>query len=205
MWKKHPIYSDYYANENGEIMSINYRKKHIKKIIKQTKLKNGYLIVSINGNSISSHRFIWECFNGLLENGLTIDHINTLRNDNRIENLKKCTQCENNRNKLTIQHLREIKSRLYGKKVLKLDKKSKEIICWYPSISEAARKNNITPKYIRWVCENRNGYYTVDINGNIRMNFIHVNGENGGLQNVIIVFMIMMLKQFQMNLTMMKN
>lgn len=161
MWKSHPINSNYQANENGEIKSLNYKGKQIEKIIKQTKTPSGYLIVSINGKSMHSHRFIWECFNGIIENGMTIDHINTCRSDNRIDNLRKCSYTENNRNELTLNHIRESAAKFKGKKVLKLDKNTNEILGWYPSISEAARKNGISSKnYIKWVCEGKNGYYT---------------------------------------------
>lgn len=161
MWKNHPINLNYQANENGEIKSLNYRGTQKEKILKQTKKPSGYLVVSINGKLTNSHRFIWECFNGLIEDGMVIDHINTCRSDNRIANLKKCTYLENSKNELTKIHLRETASKYKGKKVLKLDKKTSEILGWYPSISEAARKNGISTKnYIRWVCNGKDGYNT---------------------------------------------
>lgn len=154
MWKKHPIYENYEANENGEIRSSV-------SIIKQTKVKHGYLVCHINNKNIYSHRFIWECFNGLLTEGEAIDHLNTVRTDNRLVNLKKCDYMKNMANELTRLHLREAKAKQCGKKVLKLDKYTEEILGWYPSISEATRENGISCKnYIRYVCEGRKGYYT---------------------------------------------
>ena len=41
------------------------------------------------------HRFIWECYNGLITDGLIIDHINDIRDDNRLCNLQLMTQQEN--------------------------------------------------------------------------------------------------------------
>ena len=162
MWKNHPIYKNYQANENGEIRCSNYKKiEGNVKVIKQTKSRNGYLKINVRKKVIPVHRFIWECFNGLLDKEKAIDHINTDRTDNRIENLKSCTFTENMANELTREHLRKVKSKLCGKKVLKLDKNTEEIIGWYPSISDAARKNGISSKnYIRWVCEGKKGFYT---------------------------------------------
>lgn len=154
MWKKHPTYEKYEANEDGEIRLST-------SLLKQTKVKHGYFICRINGRNMYSHRFIWECFNGILRKGEVIDHLNTIRTDNRISNLKKCDYTENMSNELTRLHLREAKAKQCGKKVLKLDKHTNEIIDWYPSISEAARANKISTKnYIRYVCEGRKGYYT---------------------------------------------
>ena len=49
------------------------------------------------------HRLAYETFVGEIPQGLTIDHINTVRDDNRIDNLRCVTQKENNNNPLTRQ------------------------------------------------------------------------------------------------------
>ena len=41
------------------------------------------------------HRFVWECFNGLIPEGKVIDHINDIKTDNRLCNLQQITQQEN--------------------------------------------------------------------------------------------------------------
>ena len=41
------------------------------------------------------HRFIWECFNGLIPEGKVIDHINNDKKDNRLCNLQIMTQQQN--------------------------------------------------------------------------------------------------------------
>ena len=161
MWKKHPIYENYEANESGEIRSLDYGKNGKPKIVKQTRKKDGYVIFSVRGKNIFSHRFVWECFNGLLEKGEAVDHLNTIRDDNRIENLRKGNYTSNMSNELTRLHLREAKAKQCGKKVLKLDKHTGEILGWYPSIAEATRANKIScTNYIRYVCEGRKGFYT---------------------------------------------
>ena len=73
----HPIYDDYEASTDGII-----RHKRNKKNIGIVN-KFGYIQITVyvNGKvkSYRSHRFIWECFNGLITDGLVIDHINRNR------------------------------------------------------------------------------------------------------------------------------
>ena len=41
------------------------------------------------------HRFVWECFNGDIPEGKVIDHINNIKDDNRLCNLQLMTQQQN--------------------------------------------------------------------------------------------------------------
>jgi len=59
--------------------------------------KNYYIHI---GNNLA-HRLIWEYVNGSIPDGYFIDHINGIRNDNRIENLRLVTTAENSQNRQT--------------------------------------------------------------------------------------------------------
>lgn len=65
------------------------------------KTKNGYMHVSINGKQVLMHRFVYEAFNGEIPEGYEIDHKNTVRDDNRLENLRIATPKENRNNPIT--------------------------------------------------------------------------------------------------------
>ena len=52
----------------------------------------GYIIVKVTQKSLKVHRVIWEMHNGPIPKGMTIDHINHIRDDNRIENLRMVRQ-----------------------------------------------------------------------------------------------------------------
>lgn len=57
----------------------------------------GYVKVRADGKMYMAHRLIWKMFNKDFETG-TLDHINNNRSDNRIENLRIASRCENNQN-----------------------------------------------------------------------------------------------------------
>lgn len=58
---------------------------------------NGYVYIKISGKSYRAHRLAWLYVNGSLPSN-PIDHINGIRHDNRIANLRECTNAENSHN-----------------------------------------------------------------------------------------------------------
>ena len=91
----HPIYNQYQANRNGIIRHI----KHKKPLGKPN--SRSYLKISINDNGkikrFYNHRFIYECFHGVITDKRVIDHVNNIKTDNRLDNLQLITQSENRR------------------------------------------------------------------------------------------------------------
>ena len=59
----------------------------------------GYLNVSVNGRDYAVHRIVMLMCYGFYGEGLEVDHINHVRNDNHLVNLRFVTHGENMRNK----------------------------------------------------------------------------------------------------------
>ena len=95
VYNVHPFYDLYATNESGEVINI------IKKVpSKGMKQQSGYMCGSIRKDggrqeTRQVHRFVWECFNGIIPEGKVIDHINNDKEDNRICNLQLLTQQQN--------------------------------------------------------------------------------------------------------------
>ena len=96
VYKLHPVYDLYASNEAGKVINI------VKKCpMTGTKNHNGYNMCAVRKHGQKGqkqyyvHRFVWECFNGLIPEGKVIDHENDIKTDNRLCNLQQITQQEN--------------------------------------------------------------------------------------------------------------
>lgn len=109
----------YSASAEGFIYGYKYGK-----YLKGHKNHRGYFLVTLYKDGrcgkFSVHRLVAEAFIPNPENKPEVDHINTIRDDNRIENLKWVTRKENCNNPLSLKHTgdarRGEKHYLYGKK-----------------------------------------------------------------------------------------
>lgn len=85
-----------FFDANYEVSNLGRLRNKITKIIHKGSLKNGYIIVSVNNYNYSLHRLIlqtWQPIDNYEE--MTVDHINGIRTDNRLENLRWVTNEEN--------------------------------------------------------------------------------------------------------------
>ena len=64
--------------------------------------RNGYIDISHGDVRYGAHRMIWIYHNGLIPESMVIDHINGVRDDNKIINLQLCSHADNIR-KATIR------------------------------------------------------------------------------------------------------
>jgi hypothetical protein len=60
--------------------------------------RSGYRNISIRSKTQLEHRVIWEMHHGEIPDGYQVDHINRVRDDNRIENLRLVTPGQNRLN-----------------------------------------------------------------------------------------------------------
>lgn len=62
------------------------------------KRSDGYLVVQFMGQKYKIHKLVWILHHGNYPTGYELDHINGIRTDNRIENLRLVTHGDNMRN-----------------------------------------------------------------------------------------------------------
>lgn len=90
----------FFITDNGEIYSSTRK-------YKCSRRKNGYSCVTVNYKTFYVHRLVWKTFNGEIPDGYEIDHKNTVRDDNRLDNLRLVSSSENKRNPITIEKYRK--------------------------------------------------------------------------------------------------
>lgn len=131
------------------------------KILKWMTDFHGYLVVELRNNGDRkggfSHRLIAQAFIQNPENKPEINHINGIKNDNRIENLEWCTKLENiqhscrtglRRDNRGITHYRSLP-------VMVIDEKNVSVTS-YCSMSMAAKYLGVKPSSVcRYVRKNR--------------------------------------------------
>ena len=94
----HPKYKYYLASRCGQILSLKQKEK---RILKFGNNGNNYLIFSLCENNKKKnylvHRFVYECFKGVIPKGMHTDHYDNDRKNNSIDNLQLLFPRENTR------------------------------------------------------------------------------------------------------------
>ena len=92
----HPIFTNYAASKDGEILNVKTGR-----ILKKNLTDMGYYQFKVNDKKLIKpknyyiHRFEWECVRGVIPEGFVIDHIDSVRTNNKTENLQLLTLVEN--------------------------------------------------------------------------------------------------------------
>lgn len=129
-WKEIPFLNGYYANKDGRIYS-----KSSSKCLNGS-YRNGYKRINVKGKMYSVHLLIYETFVDKVPKGYVLDHINGIRDDNRLDNLKCVTQSENMFNAQRNGHKGQHRVAQYD-----LDM---NFIKEFPSFSAAAKEYGVT-------------------------------------------------------------
>lgn len=91
-----PGFSKYAVSTNGDVYSFAKYKEG--RLLKQKTIHNGYKLVQLGRDNYKLvHRLVAETFIPNPENKRTVNHINSVKTDNRLENLEWNTYSENHK------------------------------------------------------------------------------------------------------------
>lgn len=169
IWKTIDGYPDYMISSMGRVKSLDReilnRWGNGYRLIKGKILKGGkhrgYLYVSLSRNgkckTFTVHKLVAQHFIPNPNNLSEIDHINTDRTDNRVENLRWCTHKENQNNTVTKSKMKLNKSK--SKPILQFSKDGEFIKKWN-SCSDIKRELGYNQSSISACCHNMKSYHT---------------------------------------------
>ena len=90
----HPIFTNYAASKDDEILNVKTGR-----ILKKNLTDQGNYQFQVNDKkklikpkNYYIHRFEWECVKGVIPEGFVIDHIDSVKTNNKIENLQLLSQ-----------------------------------------------------------------------------------------------------------------
>ena len=167
----------YEVSSLGRVCSLHGRKGRQRYIMKQKLTRYGYYEVQLSKDgiqrSILVHILVARAFIPNPENKDQIDHINAIRTDNRVENLRWATSHENHINPITVENYRKkFSSQAYRNRKREdyyksgaqdaleaaNEERKRPVYCielnkLFPSLREAERKTGCFAVNIKVTCE----------------------------------------------------
>lgn len=177
-WKAVPGYVGLYEVSNyGAVRSLYGGKVSY---LNNKKDRDGYCQIVLSRDCkrkwFRVHRLVWEAFNGKIPDGYEIDHVNAIRNDNRLSNLRVVTRKGNMANQITAERHREAtreankrrsqdpqwreanreaNRKARNKPILQLDKTTGEVIREWECTADVERELSINNANISECCNGK--------------------------------------------------
>lgn len=153
-------FPNYYISKCGKVYSTKYHNGTTNRLMKSWDNGEGYNQIQINNKSFKVHRLVAKVFIPNPKNKPQVNHINGIKNDNRVENLEWCTHSENQKHafKLGLQKPQNKgkfgKNHHSSKKVNQYDLDSNFIKTW-DSMMDIARELDISHANISACCKGK--------------------------------------------------
>ena len=157
VYKIHPIYDLYAGSKDGNVIHIIKQVPH-----KGSYNRFGYLQCMVRRHGQSGqkryqvNRFVYECFNGIVPIGLEIDHINNIRDDNRLCNLHLLTPQQNRKKSAKDRDYEFVGKNHQNKKCLKATNKNTNEISYFNSMYAVQQHLQINAGIVKMTCEGIN-------------------------------------------------
>ena len=157
VYKVHPVYNLYASDENGNIIHLVKQVPSIGQ-----KHKSGYMLCMVrkhrqNGQKCHSvHRFVYECFNGIIPDGKVIDHVNNIKDDNRLCNLQLMSHQENCKKSAKGRDYTFAAKNHQNKKCVKATNSDTNEVSYYNSMYAVHQHLGINAGIVKMVCEGIN-------------------------------------------------
>jgi hypothetical protein len=155
VWKPVVGFEEYYeVTDYGVVKSIR-KGNYYNKIMHPYLAGEGYLYLHVKiGNKsphLLIHRVVADAFIPNPEHKKYIDHINTVKTDNRVENLRWCTNSENSLNPITNKRRKHVAKKIAFD--ISIHVINEETGTWFNSMLDAAKVFNINAKSVKSSCE----------------------------------------------------
>ena len=170
--KRHQLYNNYGADTNGNVYSIGMKTI---KVLKGGKTYHGYKTLYIAKRTFLAHRFIYECFHGIINDKKVIDHIDDVRDNNSISNLQLVTAQENCKKSAKNRNYDFAKNNHFNTHKVKATCEDGSVE-YFASLYGVQRDLGINAGIVKMVCErlNRAKHGISKINGK-KYSFVYIN------------------------------
>lgn len=166
-WRDIPGYEGLYQVSNlGRVKSLKRPNRHgtftYKQVILKQRIKRGYYVVYLYKDKEVSNflvsRLVATAFIPNPDNKPFVDHIDTNKSNNKVNNLRWVTASENMNNPLTRDNLsKSLRNNVkLSRKVVQLTLND-EIVAVYPSAKEVQRSTEFAQSHVSSCCNNEYG------------------------------------------------